>query len=52
MSRLSAVELRRFGYAKLARAAGLDLSGGASWLLTSSPARARRPAPSWRSRRG
>jgi EmrB/QacA subfamily drug resistance transporter len=34
MSRLSAVELRRFGYAKLARAAGLDLSGGACWLLT------------------
>jgi DNA-binding MarR family transcriptional regulator len=34
MSRLSAVELRRFGYAKLARAAGLDLSGGSCWLLT------------------
>jgi EmrB/QacA subfamily drug resistance transporter len=33
-SRLSAVDLRRFGYAKLARAAGLDLSGGACWILT------------------
>ena len=33
-TRLSAVELRRFGYARLARAAGLDLSGGACWILT------------------
>ena len=34
MARLSGTELRRFGYAKLARAAGLDLSGGACWILT------------------
>jgi DNA-binding MarR family transcriptional regulator len=33
MSRLSGTELRRFGYAKLARAAGLDLPGGACWIL-------------------
>jgi EmrB/QacA subfamily drug resistance transporter len=34
LTRLSAVELRRFGYARLARAAGLDLPGGACWILT------------------
>jgi DNA-binding MarR family transcriptional regulator len=34
LSRLSAVELRRFGYARLAKAAGLDLPGGACWILT------------------
>jgi hypothetical protein len=34
LSRLSATELRRFGYAKLARLAGLDLPGGACWILT------------------
>ena len=34
LARLSSVELRRFRYAKLARAAGLDLSGGACWILT------------------
>jgi EmrB/QacA subfamily drug resistance transporter len=34
LSRLSATDLRRFGYAKLARAAGLDLTGGACWILT------------------
>jgi DNA-binding MarR family transcriptional regulator len=34
LTRLSAVELRRYGYARLARAAGLDLSGGACWILT------------------
>jgi DNA-binding MarR family transcriptional regulator len=33
LTRLSATEMRRFGYAKLARAAGLDLSGGACWIL-------------------
>jgi DNA-binding MarR family transcriptional regulator len=33
LSRLSATDLRRFGYAKLARAAGLDLTGGACWIL-------------------
>jgi MFS family permease len=34
LSRLSATDLRRFGYARLARAAGLDLPGGACWILT------------------
>jgi len=33
ISRLSGTEIRRFGYAKLARAAGLDLPGGACWIL-------------------
>ncbi len=45
MSRLSAVELRRFGYAKLARAAGLDLSGGACWLLTRLDRQGATPGP-------
>ena len=45
MSRLSAVELRRFGYARLARAAGLDLSGGASWLLTKLARQGATPGP-------
>jgi EmrB/QacA subfamily drug resistance transporter len=31
---LSATELRRFGYARLARSAGIDLPGGACWMLT------------------
>jgi EmrB/QacA subfamily drug resistance transporter len=34
LTRLSGPELRRFGYARLARSAGLDLPGSASWLLT------------------
>jgi DNA-binding MarR family transcriptional regulator len=33
-TRLSATDLRRFGYAKIAREAGLELSGGACWVLT------------------
>jgi DNA-binding MarR family transcriptional regulator len=45
LSRLSAVELRRFGYARLARGAGLDLSGGASWLLTRLARRGPTPGP-------
>ena len=45
MSRLSAVELRRFGYAKLARAAGLDLSGGSCWLLTKLARQGATPGP-------
>jgi EmrB/QacA subfamily drug resistance transporter len=45
MSRLSAVELRRFGYAKLARAAGLDLSGGSCWLLTKLNRQGATPGP-------
>jgi DNA-binding MarR family transcriptional regulator len=34
LARLSDRDLRRFGYARLARAAGLDLTGGAAWILT------------------
>jgi EmrB/QacA subfamily drug resistance transporter len=34
LARVSATDLRRFGYAKLARAAGLDLTGGACWIVT------------------
>ena len=34
LTHLSSVEMRRFRYAKLARAAGLDLPGGACWILT------------------
>jgi EmrB/QacA subfamily drug resistance transporter len=34
VARLSATELRRFGYARLARAAGIELPGGACWVLT------------------
>jgi DNA-binding MarR family transcriptional regulator len=34
LSRVSATDLRRFGYAKLSRAAGLDLPGGACWIVT------------------
>jgi DNA-binding MarR family transcriptional regulator len=34
LTRLSGTELRRFRYAKLARAAGIELSGGACWVLT------------------
>ena len=33
VARLSATELRRFGYARLARAAGIELPGGACWVL-------------------
>ncbi len=33
MARLSGTELRRFGYARLARAAGIELPGGACWVL-------------------
>ncbi|HEX4288894.1 MAG TPA: MDR family MFS transporter [Trebonia sp.] len=51
LSRLSATDLRRFGYARLARAAGLDLPGGACWIPPCSPSRARHRAPSWPGRR-
>jgi DNA-binding MarR family transcriptional regulator len=34
LTRLSATDLRRLGYARLARAAALDLTGGATWILT------------------
>jgi DNA-binding MarR family transcriptional regulator len=45
ISRLSATELRRFGYAKLARAAGLDLSGGACWILARLARQGATPGP-------
>ncbi|HSZ41847.1 MAG TPA: MFS transporter [Trebonia sp.] len=45
ISRLCATELRRFGYAKLARAAGLDLTGGACWILTRLARQGATPGP-------
>jgi EmrB/QacA subfamily drug resistance transporter len=45
LSRLSATELRRFGYARLARAAGLDLTGGACWILTRLARQGATPGP-------
>ena len=45
LSRLSAVEMRRFGYARLARAAGLDLPGGACWILTMLAKQGATPGP-------
>jgi EmrB/QacA subfamily drug resistance transporter len=45
LSRLSAVDLRRFGYARLARAAGLDLPGGACWILTMLAKQGATPGP-------
>jgi EmrB/QacA subfamily drug resistance transporter len=45
LSRLSATDLRRFGYAKLARAAGLDLPGGACWILTMLAKQGATPGP-------
>jgi EmrB/QacA subfamily drug resistance transporter len=44
-TRLSATELRRFGYARLARSAGLDLSGGACWILTRLARQGATPGP-------
>jgi len=45
LSRLSAVDMRRFGYARLARAAGLDLPGGACWILTKLAKQGATPGP-------
>jgi EmrB/QacA subfamily drug resistance transporter len=45
LSWLSATDLRRFGYAKLARAAGLDLPGGACWILTMLAKQGATPGP-------
>jgi len=45
VSRLSATDLRRFGYARLARAAGLDLTGGACWILTRLARQGATPGP-------
>jgi EmrB/QacA subfamily drug resistance transporter len=45
LTRLSGADLRRFGYAKLARAAGLELSGGACWVLTRLARQGATPGP-------
>jgi EmrB/QacA subfamily drug resistance transporter len=52
LSRLSATDLRRFGYAKLARAAGLDLPGGACWILTRLAKQGPTPGPELASQAG
>jgi EmrB/QacA subfamily drug resistance transporter len=52
LSRLSATDLRRFGYAKLARAAGLDLPGGACWILTMLAKQGATPGPELASQAG
>jgi len=52
ISRLSATDLRRFGYAKLARAAGLDLPGGACWILTMLAKQGATPGPELARRAG
>ena len=44
-TRLSATDLRRFGYAKIAREARLDLSGGACWVLTRLARQGATPGP-------
>jgi MFS family permease len=44
-TRVSATDLRRFGYAKIAREAGLDLSGGACWVLTRLARQGATPGP-------
>jgi EmrB/QacA subfamily drug resistance transporter len=45
LTRLSGQDLRRFGYAKLARSAGLELSGGACWVLTRLARQGATPGP-------
>jgi EmrB/QacA subfamily drug resistance transporter len=45
VARLSSTELRRFGYARLARAAGLDLPGGACWVLAKLARQGATPGP-------
>jgi EmrB/QacA subfamily drug resistance transporter len=45
LARLSDRDLRRFGYARLARAAGLDLTGGATWILTRLARQGATPGP-------
>ena len=44
-TRLSATDLRRFGYAKIAREAGLELPGGACWVLTRLARQGATPGP-------
>jgi EmrB/QacA subfamily drug resistance transporter len=45
LARLSGAELRRFGYARLARSAGIDLPGGACWVLTKLARHGATPGP-------
>jgi EmrB/QacA subfamily drug resistance transporter len=52
LSRLSATDLRRFGYARLARSAGLDLPGGAAWILTMLAKQGATPGPELASEAG
>jgi len=44
-TRLSATDLRRFGYTKIAREARLDLSGGGCWVLTRLARQGATPGP-------
>ena len=41
------LDLRRFGYARLARSAGLDLPGGACWVLAKLARHGATPGPNW-----
>jgi EmrB/QacA subfamily drug resistance transporter len=45
LTRLSDRDLRRFGYAKLAKEAGLPLTGGACWVLTRLARQGATPGP-------
>jgi len=45
LTRLSGADLRRFGYAKLARLAGLDLPGSECWVLTRLARQGATPGP-------
>jgi len=45
LARLSDRDLRRFGYAKLAKEAGLPLTGGACWVLTRLARQGATPGP-------
>jgi EmrB/QacA subfamily drug resistance transporter len=45
LTRLSGSDLRRFGYARLARSAGIDLPGGACWVLAKLARHGATPGP-------
>jgi EmrB/QacA subfamily drug resistance transporter len=45
LARLSGSDLRRFGYARLARSAGIDLPGGACWALAKLARHGATPGP-------
>ena len=45
LARLSGSDLRRFGYARLARSAGIDLPGGACWVLAKLARHGATPGP-------